>query len=127
MKTPVLLKLGAFALSLMATHLVQAAASTWNGTTSAQWTNAPNWSPGIPNTGDDVVIADTTGSGNSLSMADSRTIGNMLFGASGSRTTTFQITNTVAANSLTFTNGFTANGNAGALATVEFFRVPIFI
>lgn len=126
MKTSVLLKLGAFALSLMASHIVQAAASTWGGTTSAQWTNAANWSPGIPNTGDDVIIADTT-PGNALSMADSRTIGNMLFGATGTRTTTFQITNTVASNTLTFTSGFTANGNAGALATVEFFRVPIVI
>src|SRR5882757_8790299 len=125
MKTPTVLKLGAFALSLLASHTVQAAASTWSGTTSGFWTNAANWSPGVPNDGDDVIIADATGSANSVSLSDSRTIGNMLFGATGTRTTTFQIVNTVPGNTLTFTNGFTANGNI--TTAVEFFRVPIVI
>lgn len=116
----------ALAASLLAiAQTTPAASSTWNGTVSAAWTNAANWSPDIPAPGDDVVIADTTGAGNSLSLTDSRVIGSLLFGTTGTRTTAFQITNSVAANSLTFNSGFTANGN---LATVvEFFRVPVVI
>ncbi len=113
------------AVFLLAGQNLHAASSTWNGTTSAAWTNAANWSPGIPDFGGDIVIANTTGSGNALGMSDSRTIGSFLFGDTGNRNATFQITNTVAANTLTFTNGFTANGSGGALATVEMFRVPV--
>src|SRR6185369_8595233 len=119
-----LLAIAASIAALASPQAVKAAASTWNGTTSAAWTNAANWTPGIPNTGDDVIIADSTGSGNSMSLTDSRTIGLFQFGAAGTRTTTFQITNNVAANSLTITNGFIANG---ALATTEFSHVPIVI
>jgi len=115
-------------LLLTAATTLRAADSTWLGTNNAAWTNGVNWSPAsVPADGNNIVIADSTGSGNSLNLADSRTIGSMLFGTTGSRTTTFQITNNTAANTLTFTNGFTANGNAGTLGTVEFFRVPVII
>jgi fibronectin-binding autotransporter adhesin len=113
------------ALLLAAATTVQAASSTWNGTVSSAWTNAANWLPGIPATGDDVVIADTTSSGNALSLTDSRSIGSLTFGATGTRTTAFQITNNVAANSLTFTNGLVANGAIGGV--ISFFRIPTII
>src|SRR3954454_4284140 len=97
--------------AVLATVSLQAAVSTWNGNTSAFWTNAANWSPGIPADGDNVVIADTTGSANTLHLTDSRIIRHFQLGATGTRIVTFQILNTVAANSLTITNGFTATGN----------------
>ena len=114
---------------LLTTITVNAAVSTWNGSATTAWTNAINWSFGVPAVGDDVVIADSTGSGNTLSLSDSRTIGNFQFGTAGNRTTTFQILNTngPTTSTLTFTNGFLANGSAGALATVEMFHVPITI
>lgn len=121
------LRLSLVAATLATSYSLHAGVATWSGTTSAAWTNSLNWNPDVPVSGDNVIIADATGSGNSMSLTDSRVIGSFLFGATGSRTTTFQITNNVAANSLTFTNGFTANGNAGALATVEFSHVPIII
>src|ERR1044071_9050711 len=120
----VLLAIAASIAVVASPQIVKAAASTWSGSTSAAWTNAANWAPGIPNPGDDVIIADSTGSGNSMNLTDSRTIGLFQFGASGTRTTTFQITNNVAGNTLTITNGFIANGN---LATTEFSHVPIVI
>lgn len=112
---------------LAAGHSLHADSSTWNGTVSTAWTNAANWSPGIPGFGDDLIIANTTGSGNTLQMADSRTIGNLRFGDTGNRTTTFQITGVNATDTLTFTNGFTALGSGGSLPTTEFMRVPVVI
>jgi fibronectin-binding autotransporter adhesin len=113
------------ALSLAAGQTAQAASSTWNGTVSTAWTNAANWNPGIPGVGDDVIIATTTGSGNNLSMSDSRTIGSLLFGDTGGRTAGFSIINTIAANSLTITNGLTANGALGGV--INLFRISTII
>jgi len=39
---------------------VQAATKTWNGSTDVNWSNAANWTGGLPVTGDDVVL---TGAG----------------------------------------------------------------
>lgn len=108
------------ALLTAAGQTTQAASSTWNGTVSTAWTNAANWSPGIPDVGGDVVIANTTA--NNMSLSDSRTIGSVLFGDTGGRTAAFSINNTVAANSLTMTNGLTANGALGAV--INLFRIP---
>lgn len=119
MKTSSLL---AAALLLAATTNLPAAVSTWLGTNSVYWTNAVNWTPDIPASGDDVIIANITG--NNLTLTDPRTIGNLQFGTTGTRTTGFQIRDNVASQALTITGGFTANG---ALATTEFFYVPIVI
>jgi autotransporter-associated beta strand protein len=114
--------LSVVALLLAMATTLPAAVSTWLGTNSVFWTNAVNWSPGLPASGDDVVIANITS--NNLTLTDPRTIGNLQFGTTGTRTAGFQIRDNVASQPLTFTNGFTANG---ALATTEFFFVPIVI
>jgi hypothetical protein len=70
----------AAALALVASTTVNAAVSTWNGTSSVNWNLAGNWNPGIPNLGDDVIIADTTVN-NSLTLNDaSHTNGFIQFG-----------------------------------------------
>lgn len=120
MKTSILT---AAAILLAAATSLQAAVSTWNGTTSVFWTNAVNWSPGIPAAGDDVVIGNTTA--NNLTLTDPRTIGSLTFGTTGTRTTAFQIASNVLGSSLTLTNGLVANGNIGAV--INFFRIPTII
>ena len=98
----------------------------WNGATSTTWTNAANWSPGVPDVFGDVVIATTTGK-TSLNLPDSRTIRNLSFGDTGNRTTAFAITGSTAANTLTLTNDFTANGSGGTLVAVDLFKIPVTI
>ncbi len=88
-----------------------AAQSTWNGTTNANWSNAANWSPGIPAEASNIIVADTTANG--LTLDDgSHALGSITFGATGTRTSgfTFQTNN---ANTLTIAGGFTALGNFG--------------
>ncbi len=117
--------LGLLLAAVFLPHGSVLAQSTWNGTVSAYWTNVANWSPDIPATGGDVVIADTTA--NNLILTDPVTIGSLLFGDTGNRNTAFTIRDSVASRSLTLTNGFAAYGAGGALATKEFFYVPIII
>jgi len=115
MKTS-LLRAAAAALLAAATS-TYGAASTWNGTVSVNWTNAASWSPGIPNSGDDVIIADTTLSGNALTLNDANhTIGSLQFGTTGTRNAVFTIngSNTTATTtSLILTNGIISNYGAG--------------
>ena len=87
-----------------------AAQSTWNGGTNANWSNAANWTPGIPAEGTDIAIAATTANGLTLDDA-SHALGAISF---GTRTSgfTFQ-TNT--ANTLTIAGGFSALGNFGGV------------
>ncbi len=118
-----LLPLGA-AILLAAVASAQAATSTWLGTNSVAWTNGVNWLPtGVPNAGDNIVIADTTG--NNLTLADARTIGSLQFGTTGTRTTAITIGSNVLGASLTLTNGLIANGNLGGV--INFFRLPTII
>jgi autotransporter-associated beta strand protein len=99
----------AAALLCMATFSTNAAVSIWGGATSANWNVAANWTNGIPNPGDDITIADTTGSGNAMTLNDaSHTNGLLTFGTTGTRNTQFTINgNTSASTSfiLTLTNG----------------------
>jgi autotransporter-associated beta strand protein len=84
------------------------AQSTWNGTTSANWSVATNWSPGIPANGDSIIIADTTA--NQLTLDDgSHTVGSITVGTTGTRTSGFTL-QTTTANTLTINSGITANG-----------------
>ncbi len=111
-----------FALALPASSALLVtpalAQSTWSGGTNNQWSNAANWSPGIPASGANITIADTTT--NNLQLNDGpKTIGSLTFGGTGTRTATFTI-DTTAANSLTLTSNdgiaagglFTAGSNA---------------
>ena len=112
--TPIMLKVAA-ALALVASTTVNAAVSTWNGTASVNWNNAANWSPGIPASGDDMVIADTTAN-TSLTINDaSHTIGTLTYGTTGTRASAFTINDNVTGSSgafvLTISNGVVANGN----------------
>ena len=106
------------AVFLAMTAALPAAVSTWlgtNATAGTAWTNPPNWFPAsVPNPGDDIVIADTTG--NNLNLADTRTIGTLTFGTTGTRATGFTIGSNALGASLTITNGLVANGNLGARA-----------
>lgn len=82
------------------------AQSTWNGTTNVNWSTSTNWAPGIPASGANITIADTTPNGLTLDDA-SHTVGNI---STGNRTSVFTLqTNT--ANTLTISGGITANGN----------------
>lgn len=117
-------KLSVAAILLAAVTSLPAAVSTWLGTNSVAWTNGVNWLPaGVPNPGDNIVIADTTG--NNLTMADARTIGSLTFGTTGTRATAFTISSNQPNSSLTITNGLVANGNIGAV--LNFFRLPTII
>lgn len=100
----------ALALMLPVSCLLSAPASaqsTWNGGTSADWANAANWSPGIPASGANITIADSTVNG--LTLDSSRSIGSLTFGTTGTRISGFTL-NTTAANSLTINGGIVANG-----------------
>jgi len=109
---------------IAATSSLPAAVSTWLGTNNAAWTNNVNWNPAtVPNSGDDIIIADTTG--NNLNLADTRTIGTLTFGATGTRASAFTIGSNVFGASLTMTNGLVANGNIGAV--LNFLRLPTII
>lgn len=85
------------------------AQSTWNGTTSTNWSVAGNWAPGIPASGDDIIIANTTTT-NSLTLdgTTSRTVGSITFGATGTRITPF--TFSTGTNVLTINEGLVATG-----------------
>jgi autotransporter-associated beta strand protein len=86
-----------------------AAQSTWNGTSNANWSNAANWSPGIPAVNDNIIISNTTSNG--LTLDDgSRSTGSITFGTTGTRTSGFTF-QTTTANTLTIAGGFSANGN----------------
>ncbi len=85
------------------------AQTTWNGTTNANWSNAANWSPGIPPALGDIIIADATANG--LTLDDgSHSVGSITVGTNGTRTSGFSL-NTTTANTLTIAAGVTANGN----------------
>jgi autotransporter-associated beta strand protein len=94
------------------TPIVASGQATWNGGTSTAWNNAANWSPGIPVDPSNIVIASTTSNG--LTLDANHTVGNILFGTDGLRTSGFTL-QTTAANTLTINNGFTANGNFGGV------------
>jgi autotransporter-associated beta strand protein len=86
-----------------------AAQSTWNGTSSANWSNAANWSPGIAAENDNIIISNTTSNG--LTLDDgSHSIGSITFGTTGTRTSGFTF-QTTTANTLTIAGGFSAIGN----------------
>jgi fibronectin-binding autotransporter adhesin len=104
------------ALLLPVTCLLGASAhaqSTWNGNTSSDWATAANWTPGLPAAGADVIIADATGSSNSLVLDAPHGIGSFTFGTGGTRTTAFTLqTNAFV---LTLANGIVANGSFSAV------------
>jgi autotransporter-associated beta strand protein len=86
-----------------------AAQSTWNGTTSANWSVATNWNPGIPAEGSDIIISDTTSNGLTLNDG-SHAVGQITIGTTGTRTSGFTL-NTTTSNTLTISGGVIANGN----------------
>lgn len=92
-------------LLLTATATAQ---STWNGGTSSSWSNAANWSPGIPASGANVIIASTTTNGLTLDGTTSRNVGSITYGATGTRTSAF--TFSTGTNVLTVNGGLTATG-----------------
>lgn len=102
--------------TLLASLLLTATAtaqSTWNGGTSSSWSNAANWSGGIPASGGNIVIANTTGNGLTLDGTTSRNIGSILFGTTGTRTSGF--TFGTGTNILTINGGLTATGAFSAV------------
>jgi autotransporter-associated beta strand protein len=105
--------LGLAVVAACASLAPAAFAATYTGLgTDNLWTNANNWSPSQPATGEDLIIADTT-TQNSLSLNDgAHTIGLLQYGAGGTRgTPAFTITSGgVAASGLTINGGVTANG-----------------
>ncbi len=119
--------LSVVAILLAAATTVPAASSLWlgtNATAGTAWTNPPNWFPvGVPNVGDDIVIADATG--NNLNLADGRTIGALTFGTTGTRASAFTIGSNAPNASLTINNGLVANGNIGGV--LNFLRLPTVI
>ena len=131
MKTlpPVMLRIAA-ALAVLASATVNAAVSTWNGTASVSWTNAASWSPGVPATGDDVIIADSTVN-NSLTLNDaSHTIGLLQFGTTGTRNAAFTINGsatTTASTTLTITNGVSSNYGAGIGGGNLIIKCPVIV
>ena len=124
------------ALLLAAGPTAQAASSTWNGTVSPNWTNAPSWLSGtLPLAGDDLIIADTTAN-NSLTLNDgAHTIGTLQFGTTGTRANPANPQFIINANvtgtnalPLTSTNGMVANGNFQTSGTAGFqTKVPIIV
>ena len=105
-------RLGIFSMVVPMT-LPLTAQTTWNGSSSANWSDATNWNPGIPAEGSNITISDSTANG--LTLDDgSHALGGITFGTVGTRTGgfTFQTTN---ANTLTLNGGFTALGNFGGV------------
>src|SRR3954447_156102 len=100
------------AMLFAATFSTNAAVSIWGGSTSVNWNNALNWTNGIPNSGDDITIADTTVN-NSVTLNDaSHSVGLIQFGTTGTRNTLFTINGSTTANTstiLTIANGVSAN------------------
>lgn len=97
------------------------AQSTWNGTTDSNWATATNWAPGLPASGDAVIIADTTGGSNALNLDTSRSVGQITYGNTGTRISAFTLA-TGAANTLTINGGITATGAWTGGATAAAFR-----
>ena len=109
-KLGIIHRLGIYSMVVPMT-LPLAAQSTWNGNTSANWSDAANWSPGIPAEGSDIIVSDTTANG--LTLDDgSHALGGITFGTTGIRTGGFTF-QTTTANTLTLAGGFTALGNFG--------------
>lgn len=79
---------------LLAARSVEAAPKTWNGTSSANWSDGANWTPaGAPVAGDDLIFP----------------------GGAGNLTNTNNLAAGTSFNSITFngaTGGYTLNGNA---------------
>jgi fibronectin-binding autotransporter adhesin len=126
---PVMLRIAA-ALALVASTTVNAAVSTWNGTSSVNWNLAGNWNPGIPNPGDDVIIADTTVN-NSVTLNDaSHTVGLIQFGTTGARSALLTINGsatTTASTTLTVTNGVSSNYGAGVGGGNLIIKCPVIV
>ena len=96
----------------MTLPLAAQSTATWNSTTNTNWSTATNWDPGIPASGDHIIISDSSSTANpSLSLDDgSRSVGTITYGTTGTRTSAFNL-QTTAANTLTIAGGFTALGN----------------
>ena len=120
----------AAALALLTSATVNAGVSIWSGASSVNWNNAANWSPGIPASGDDVVISDTTAN-NSITLNDaSHTIGLIQFGTTGTRNAVFTIngsTTTTASTTLTVTNGVSSNYGAGIANGNLIIKSPVIV
>jgi fibronectin-binding autotransporter adhesin len=120
----------AAALALLASATANAAVSTWNGTSSVNWNLAGNWNPGIPNAGDDIIIADTTVN-NSLTLNDaSHTNGLIQFGTTGTRNAVFTINGSTTANTsttLTITNGVSSNYGTGLSGGNLIIKCPVIV
>lgn len=102
--------------NLLASLLLTATAtaqSTWNGGTSSSWSNAANWSPGIPASGGNIIIANTTANSLTLDGTTSRSVGSITYGATGTRTSAF--TFSTGTNLLTINGGLTATGAFAAV------------
>lgn len=60
-----------------------AATTTWTGTNSSDWTDAGNWSGGVPNSTTDVVIPDASTTSNDPNIASGATCLSMTINANG--------------------------------------------
>jgi hypothetical protein len=71
------------ALVIASPNVIQAATSTWTGSANSYFTNAANWTPGFPATGDNIVLGATASvdltSWNSGLGASYHTLGSLTF------------------------------------------------
>src|SRR5262245_34950664 len=84
--------MGASATALTALSAGSAAAQTWTGSTSSDWTVGSNWSGGVPPAGGAVIINNTSGSQPILGVsgAATATTGNFNIGSTGPNSLTIQ-------------------------------------
>lgn len=89
---------------------ISAHGQTFNGS-ATNWSTTTSWTPnGVPATGANILIADTTTNATLLlDGTTSRSIGSLGFGATGTRATGFTV-HTQGGNTLTIAGGITANG-----------------
>ena len=91
------------------TPIVASGQAIWNGGGTNLWSTAANWNGGVlPTDPSDIVIATTT-TGNALNVDANHSVDNILFGTDGLRTAGFTLQTN--ANTLTWNEGLTANGN----------------
>jgi hypothetical protein len=107
--------MGASATALTALSAGSAAAQTWTGSTSSDWTVGSNWSGGVPPAGGAVIINNTSGSQPILGVsgAATATTGNFNIGSTGPNSLTIQN-----GSVLTTTGSSLQIGNTTGTATV---------
>jgi autotransporter-associated beta strand protein len=117
-------KLGTVRLAIAALFVAAAATlqatDTWKGTVNTNWSNVTNWSTtNIPSSGEDVIIADQTTTSSFVLDDGSHTIGQLMLGTNGTRSTTFRYNDFTSApyanNVLTINTGIFATATSGGV------------